>query len=95
MCSEIELINSDVVETVTSETETSSKIPRPRFETTKFVDFAEIFQKNVVIISKLNFFEFLRFFRPVLFFSYLCCRHATVLLPCCYRNSKFARISND
>jgi len=55
MCSDIGLINSDVVETVTSETETSLKIPRPRLGTSKFVDFAEILQKNVTI-SKFNFF---------------------------------------
>ena len=34
------------------------------------MDFAEIFQKNV-ITSKLNFFEFLTFFQPVLVVSYL------------------------
>jgi len=63
---------SNVVEIVTFEpkTETSSKIPRPRRKTSKFVHFAEI-KKNVVITSKLIFFKFLASFRPVLIVSYL------------------------
>jgi len=39
--------------------------------TSKFVHFAEIFLKNVVITSKLIFFKFLAFFRHVLVVSYL------------------------
>jgi len=66
------LLSSDVVDTITFETETwlkfrdktetSSKTvrprletwssrPRPKLETSKFVHFAEIFQKNVIIAS--------------------------------------------
>jgi len=46
---------SDVVEIVPFETETSSKIPT--LETSKFLHFAEISFKNVVITSKLNVFQ--------------------------------------
>jgi len=35
------------------------------------VDLAEIFQKNIVISTKLIFFELLEFFRPVSIVSYL------------------------
>ena len=77
------VITSDVVETVTfetetwlnfqNETETSSKTPRPRLETSKFVHFAE--KKKYIYISSLhltwNFFQFLAFFQRVLFVSYL------------------------
>jgi len=55
----------NVVETVKPpRPETSSNIPRlktwnsrPRLETSKFVHFAKLFQKNVVLTSKLNFFS--------------------------------------
>jgi len=82
------LNSSDVVETVTfetetslklrdrgfiknSETETSWKIRRATLEISKFVDFAEIFQKNVVTASQVDFFKFPAFFRPVFIVSYL------------------------
>ena len=35
------------------------------------MDFADVFQKNIVIASKSIFFEVLVFFRPVLVVSYL------------------------
>jgi len=54
------LNSNDVVETVTLETETSfrtsSKIPRLRLGTSKFVDFAKNFQKNFVNTSRIKFF---------------------------------------
>jgi len=43
---------------------------RPTLETSKFVHFAESFQKNVIITSDLNFFKFLAFFRHVVVVSY-------------------------
>jgi len=52
-------------ETVTFVTDTSSKIPRPRLQN---LCVLLKFLKNVVITSKLNFFKFLAFFLPVLFF---------------------------
>ena len=42
-------------------TETSSKIPRPRLDTSKFVHLPKLFF-NVVITSKLHFFKFLCIF---------------------------------
>ena len=47
----LDLNISDVVETATS-----TKIPRPRLETSKFVHFADIFL-NAVITFKSNFFQ--------------------------------------
>ena len=44
---------------------------RPRIETSKFVHFAEIFLKNVVIPSELNFFQISGIFRHVLLVSCL------------------------
>jgi len=61
------VITSDVVDTVTFETEIWLKLRDRDFikhsetETSKYVDFTDIFQKNVVITYKLNFFEFLAF----------------------------------
>jgi len=59
------------------EIETSSKTPRlqtwrsrPRLETSKFLHFAEIFWKNFVITSDLNFCKFLSFSPCVLVVSY-------------------------
>jgi len=80
------LNGSVVVETITFETETSLKLrdrdfvknsetetwmSRPRLETSKFLNFAEIFQKMSPPLPKLNFFEFLAFFRLVFTVSYL------------------------
>jgi len=46
------------------------KTLRPKLKILKFVHFAEIFQK-IIIILKLNFFKFLAFFQSVLAVSYL------------------------
>ena len=46
------------------------KTSRPKLKILKFVHFAEIFQK-IIIILKLNFFKFLAFFQSVLAVSYL------------------------
>jgi len=54
-----------------SETETETRDLKFETETSKFGDFAKIFQKTVAISSQLNFFEFLAFFRSVLVVSYL------------------------
>ena len=67
--------NSDVVEAVTFETETSSGTPRletwnsrPRLQNCAFWRN----KKNVIITSELNFsIKFLGFFQHVLFVSYL------------------------
>jgi len=72
------------VETVTFETETWLKLRDRDFiknsetETSKFVHFAEIFEKNVVITSKLNFFQISGIFRPVLVVSYLQIRQTEI-----------------
>jgi len=72
-------VDSDVVKTVTFETETWSKLrdrdfirfPRLRLETFKFVHFAENFQKMSSSLVCFIFFKFLSFFRPVLVVSCL------------------------
>jgi len=74
---------SDVVETVTFETETSLKLrdrdfiknseTDTRLETSKFVDFAEFFKKmsSPSPFLRSYFFKFLEFFPPVFVVSYL------------------------
>jgi len=79
-------INSDVVETVTFETETSLKRrdrdfikkseteiwnSRPRLETSNVVDFAEIEKKMLSPLPSSSLFEFMDFFRHVLIVFYL------------------------
>ena len=44
---------------------------RPKLNISKFVHFAEICQKIIIITSKLNFFKFRSFFRYFLVVSYL------------------------
>jgi len=68
---------SDVVETVTFETETSLKRRDRDFiknsETSKFVEFAQIFEKNVVTTSKLNLFRISGSFPTC--FGFLTCKY--------------------
>jgi len=70
------MIINDVIETVTFEIETWFKlrdrdfIKNPETRDFKICAFCRI-KKNVVITSKLNFFKFLTFLRPVLVVSYL------------------------
>jgi len=77
----LQLNFSDVVETVTFETETSSKRQDQDrdfikiSETSKFVDFAKIFQKNVVKPSNLNFIRISDI--ADLFWLFLTCKQAT------------------
>jgi len=47
------------------------KTSRPKLKISKFVQFAEIFQKIIITTLKLNFFKFLAFFQSVLVVSYL------------------------
>jgi len=47
------------------------KTSRPKLKISKFVHFAEIFQKIIITTLKLNFFKFLPFFQSLLVVSYL------------------------
>ena len=46
------------------------KTSTPKLEISKFVHFAENFQKNIITTLKLKFFIFLAFFQSVLVLSY-------------------------
>jgi len=68
----VTLNSSDVVETETSLEYASSKIPK--LETSKFVDFPENFQKNVVTTIQVEFFSNYSHFSD-LFSLFLTCKY--------------------